>query len=346
MASFNTSGLETSSLPSSSKPIPDSDLNSNPNPNPISDPEPNSGLGDGTDFNTGSGLGNPKMSTDSSFCPLECLPFAHFLADEASTVINEYFRIPISVQLKMDRSPVTIADESVERKLRQRIRETFPDHGILGEEGGVDFGEGGSGEYVWVLDPIDGTASFISGKPLFGVLIALLHNGVPVLGVLDQPILKERWVGVKTKGNSEFLTSFNGNPVRSRKCDSLSVAHIYSTSPHLFSGESENAFNRLRKQVLRTGYGCDCYAFGLLALGFVDIVVEFGMKPWDYLALVPIVEGAGGIFTDWEGKPLRLKSFKPEDWVGECLAVGDPEMHKEAMAALAWKNGKSMEGTV
>lgn len=262
----------------------------------------------------------------------ELISFSETLAELAGTIIGQYFRLPIQIQTKLDKSPVTIADEEVEATIKREIRKRYPEHDILGEEGGLDRGTG-KGDLVWVIDPIDGTASFITGKPLFGVLIALLYKGVPVLGILDQPILKERWIGIKD--GESFQTTLNNEPIKVRSCAEISSAYLYSTSPHLFSGQSEIAFTKLRNSVKRTNYGCDCYAFGLLSLGFVDLVVEDGMKPWDYLALVPIVEGAGGIFTDWKGNPLRIDPRRPETWPGDCLAAGDEATHAEAVKILS-----------
>eukprot|EP00897_Mesotaenium_endlicherianum_P001543 jgi/Mesen1/1416/ME001303S00463 len=263
-------------------------------------------------------------------CPPECIDFANILADAAGLIVSKYFRTPVDVEIKLDQSPVTIADKAAETEMRKLIQDKFPTHGVLGEEGGLAGGTGDE-EYVWVLDPIDGTASFITGKPLFGTLIALLHNGVPVLGIIDQPILKERWLGVKGQ-----TTRFNGNPIQTRACSSLSNAYLYSTSPHLFSGPTEEAFTRLRHKVRKTNYGCDCYAFGLLSSGFIDIGIEAGVQPWDYLALVPVVEGAGGVMTDWNGKDLRLTSMDRSTWEGEVLAAGDPAAHRAAIEALQW----------
>ena len=267
-------------------------------------------------------------------CPPGSKELAHALADKAGDVIRPYFRVPLDTEIKSDQSPVTVADKNTEAALREMIAARFPDHGILGEEEG-SVSLSGNEEYVWVLDPIDGTASFITGKPLFGVLIALLHRGVPVLGIIDQPILRERWVGVVGE-----KSTMNGSPVSARACDNLAAAYLYSTSPHLFSNEDEKAFHRLREKVRRTNYGCDCYAFGLLSLGFVDVVVEYGMKPWDYAALIPVVEGAGGVITDWCGNPLTIDIGSPEKWAGDILAAGDSRVHAEALKALAWNKSE------
>jgi inositol-phosphate phosphatase / L-galactose 1-phosphate phosphatase / histidinol-phosphatase len=191
----------------------------------------------------------------------------------------------------------------------------------------------GKSEFMWVFDPIDGTKAFITGKPSWGTLIALLHNGTPVLGIIDQPITKERWIGVQ--GRQSVL---NGEPIKARGCADLKEAYMYSTTPLMFSGVSETAYNRLRNEVRSPQYGADCYAYGLLAAGFVDIVAEADMKPWDYLAMVPIVEGAGGVITDWNDRKLSWNPDKDKDsitaWSGEVLAAGDRRAHAEAIKTL------------
>eukprot|EP00878_Enallax_costatus_P024755 GHUV01026440.1.p1 GENE.GHUV01026440.1~~GHUV01026440.1.p1 ORF type:complete len:201 (+),score=20.65 GHUV01026440.1:69-605(+) len=171
--------------------------------------------------------------------------------------------------------------------MRQLIQQSFPDHGVFGEEHGLMTGSSnGSGDsWLWVLDPIDGTKSFITGKPLFGTLISLLHNGTPVLGVIDQPITKERWVGMAGQP-----TMLNGRPISVRQCGDIGNAYMYSTTPHMFAGKTEKAFHAVRDRVRIPMYGCDCYAYGLLAAGHCDLVVEADLKPYDYMALVPIVE--------------------------------------------------------
>ncbi len=205
--------------------------------------------------------------------------------------------------------------------MRALITEAFPAHGILGEEYGT---EREDAEFLWVLDPIDGTKSFISGVPLFGTLIALLRDGVPVLGVIDQPILQERWLGIAGVG-----TTLNGAPARTRTCPELADASLFATSPDMFQGADADAFARLAAGVRLVRHGADCYASGLLASGFVDLVVEASLAPYDYCALVPVIQGAGGIATDWDGQPLGLASD------GRFAAAGDPAAHAQALARLA-----------
>ena len=220
----------------------------------------------------------------------------------------KYFRTGIGFQAKADDSPVTLADREAETALRDIITETCPDHGIVGEEHGT---EGADAEYVWVLDPIDGTQSFFTGKPLFGTLIALLKDGVPVLGVMDMPALDERWVGAAGRP-----TTFNGAEVTTKACTEMGHAWLYATSPQMFKGANFSRFEALRGQARRTIYGAECHAYGLLACGWVDIVCEDTMEPYDWAALVPIVEGAGGVMSDWKGgAPVALlRRHGPRGW--------------------------------
>lgn len=248
------------------------------------------------------------------------LALAERLADAARPIAQRYFRGALPVEDKADMSPVTRADREAESAMRALIAAAFPEHGIYGEEHGV---ERGDAEYVWVLDPIDGTRSFVTGVPLFGTLIALCHRGVPVIGVCDMPALGERWVGARGQA-----TTFNGAPCRARPCRDLAAAWLFTTTPDMYAGESLAAFERLSAACKDRRFGTDCYAMGLLAAGFVDVVCEADVAPYDYLAHVPIIEGAGGVVTDWEGQPLTLASGD------RMLAAGDAGVHAQAVAAL------------
>lgn len=243
------------------------------------------------------------------------------LADAARPIVVSRFRSGLAVDSKSDASPVTEADRETERAIRAMIEAEFPDHGILGEEHGAARLDA---PWVWVIDPIDGTKSFVTGKPLFGTLIAALHNGVPVVGVIEMPALGERWLGVAGRA-----TLFNGQPTASRACVDIGDAWLYATTPEMFTGSGAAAFQRLRTACRTAVYGADCYAYGLVANGTVDVVCEASMQPYDYCALVPVVEGAGGVITDWRGAPLGLGSD------GSVLAAGDPRVHAAAMAQLA-----------
>lgn len=266
-------------------------------------------------------------------CKDEIVKVAHKIADAARVITLKYFRSKLfQIIDKADQSPVTIADREAEEVMRALLAEHFPSHAIYGEEWGLTMPEGGS-DYVWVLDPIDGTKSFITGKPVFGTLIALMHKGVPVLGIIDQPVLQERWLGIKGQ-----VTTLNGVEIQTRSATTLlKDAYLYTTSPHLFAGEKEEAFIRVRNKVKVPLYGCDCYAYGLVAAGHVDLVIESGLKPYDYLAIVPVVEGAGGVMTNWDGQKLR---WYPEDGeVGiEVVAAGNESLHKAALELLEWKS--------
>jgi inositol-phosphate phosphatase / L-galactose 1-phosphate phosphatase / histidinol-phosphatase len=248
------------------------------------------------------------------------LALAGTLADKAGEILRRYFRKKIAVERKDDLSPVTVADREAEAAMRALIGEIFPDHGIIGEEHGATRPDA---EYLWVLDPIDGTKSFISGIPLFGTLIALTHRGQPVLGIIDQPILRERWVGAAGRP-----TSLNGVPVSCRPCSNLGAATLYSTAPSMFRGAHEAGFERLRDAVALARYGADCYAYAQLASGFIDLVVEGDLKPYDFCALVPVIEGAGGSITDWQGHALGIESD------GRVVAAGDPALGQAARAVL------------
>ena len=223
----------------------------------------------------------------------ELLPFVKLLADKSADIIKEYFRSSINVESKSDSSPVTIADKRAEELMREMIMKEFPDNGIIGEE----FGNyNNQAEYVWVLDPIDGTKSFISGALSFGTLIALLKNGSPVLGVINHPILKELLIG------DNYETKLNGKKVKLRPCTKLSEALLLTTD-HFNIGKYKNQknFDRLAAKVkLYRNWG-DCYGYYLLASGFADIMIDPIMSVWDSMALIPIVKGAGGIITDYEG---------------------------------------------
>jgi inositol-phosphate phosphatase/L-galactose 1-phosphate phosphatase/histidinol-phosphatase len=248
------------------------------------------------------------------------LTLAAELADAAGAAIRPYFRTRLAVDDKADLSPVTAADRAAEAAMRQLIEARFPDHGIIGEEYGR---ERADAEFVWVLDPIDGTKSFISGVPLFGTLIALAQNGRPILGIIDQPISRERWVGAH---GSE--TTHNGLAVRCRECPSLSLATIFATTPDMFKDADADSFARAAGAAKLVRFGADCYASGLVALGFADLVIEASLQAYDFGPMGPIVEGAGGIVTDWQGAPLGLGSD------GRVVIAGDRRAHRQALALL------------
>jgi inositol-phosphate phosphatase/L-galactose 1-phosphate phosphatase/histidinol-phosphatase len=254
----------------------------------------------------------------------EYLDFALRLAEAARAVTRKYYRAALAVESKADASPVTIADREAEQVLREMIRAAYPHHGVEGEEFP---GERLDAEFVWRLDPIDGTKSYVIGRPLFGTLIALTRAGRPVLGVIDQCILDERWVGVAGRGST-----WNGRPIRVRACPGLEQAIMSLTSPQMFSAAERAAVARLESAVRFAVYGGDCYAYGLLAMGGVDLIVEADLDVHDFMALVPVIEGAGGLVTDWRGAALSLGSD------GRIVAAGDPRVHESALKLLASTN--------
>lgn len=274
--------------------------------------------------------------------PPEFIAFAHELASAAGSVILKYWRLPTTIHEKFEfsrvsaSSPVTAADRDAEKAMRILIAARYPSHGVLGEEFGPSpcsqLGEITSAdlsEWTWVLDPIDGTKSFITGKPLFGTLIALCHHGEPVLGVIDQCVLAERWVGTCVE------TTFNAKRIRatSASCPELVESLCYATTPHMFRpGYEAAAIHALRSRIKRMLYGCDCYAYALLASDFgVHLVCEADLQPYDYLALVPILRGAGATITDWTGQPLTLHSTTVQ---GRVLAAASDHLHAKALAII------------
>ena len=252
--------------------------------------------------------------------------FAEQLADASGAVIRPWFRVPLDVvdkgAGKAVFDPVTEADRAAELELRRRIQSAYPTHGILGEEHGHTPGDG---NYTWVLDPIDGTRAFICGMPQWGTLIALSCRERPVLGVIDQPFTRERWVGF---GGKTVLTTSEGSRVlRTRACEGLRSAVLTTTHPSShFTPAEASAFGELATEAKMTRYGGDCYAYGLLAAGFIDVIVEAGLAPWDVCALIPVIEGAGGVMSSWDGsEPQRG---------GRIVAAGDRRVHAEVLARL------------
>lgn len=256
------------------------------------------------------------------------IEFAGRLADEARRIIAPAFRRPLDVEQKTDGSPVTEIDRAVEARLRDLIAERHPRHGVIGEELGERMPEA---EWTWALDPIDGTGAFISGMPTFATLIALLRDGAPVLGVIDQPITGERWIGAVFDGippKAEYASKTDMHNFHSSSTAEIHAATAFATTPAMFSGSAESAWNRLSGAVRRARYGADAYAYGLLALGLIDIVCEARLKPWDYLAVAPVVRAAGGRITDWNGAPLARDSGD------RVLAAATQPLHRAALALL------------
>ena len=254
------------------------------------------------------------------------IDLAHRLADAAGAIIRPYFRREFGLEIKSDQSPVTLADREAETAMRRLLDAERSGDGVIGEEHGE---KPGVTNRKWVLDPIDGTRSFTVGRAIFGTLIALVEDGWPVLGIIDQPVQRERWVGVAGRA-----TTLNGVPVRTRTCAALEGAIVATTSPHLFDETDVPPFLALVAAVSGGNplqgpvYGGDCYNYGLLASGHLDFVCESGLQLYDFAALVPIVEGAGGRMCDWNGEPLTAASE------GHVLAIGDPARMDEVLEAM------------
>ncbi len=243
-------------------------------------------------------------------------------ADAAGAAIRPHFRGSVAADLKADQSPVTIADRNAELAMRAVLTALCPECGILGEEFGL---ERPDARLRWVLDPIDGTRAFITGRPTFGTLVALLDGDAPLVGMIDQPVTGERWTGVS--GRPSTFRGPLGGRIGTRPCADLRLAELSCTSPEMLGGDLPR-WQRLAARVRRNYWGGDCYAYGLLALGQIDAIVECDLKPWDWAALLPVIAGAGGLVTDWQGRPPRV------DGDGRIVAVGDPALLPAVLAAL------------
>jgi myo-inositol-1(or 4)-monophosphatase len=276
-------------------------------------------------------LGKPEIGaydnskeTIAGMTAIDFTAFVDQLANVAGEAILPFFRTSLSVEDKGRGGgfdPVTAADRAAEAAMRALIRKNFPDHGIIGEEYGNERTEA---EYVWALDPIDGTKSFICGLPVWGTLIALLRAGEPVFGMMHQPFTREHFTG------DGAATSYRGptgkRTLRVRRCGSLAEAILATTSPLLMQEADRAIFGRVEKAVRLSRYGGDCYAYCMLAAGHIDLVIETELKPYDVLPLIPIISGAGGIITSWEGGPAKDG--------GRIVAAGDARVHAAAMALL------------
>ncbi|HEY9319863.1 MAG TPA: inositol monophosphatase family protein [Achromobacter sp.] len=246
------------------------------------------------------------------------IAFAERLADEARDLYAPYLSAAPRTDIKPDRSLVTALDQAIEAHLRSRIESAFPGHGIYGEEGGTVRLDA---EYVWVLDPIDGTAPFIAGIPVFGTLIALLRRGVPVMGLMDFPATRDRWVGA-----ADRPTRHQGQPCRTRACGQLADAMLTTSNPDFYAPHELPAFQALRERTRWRIYGGCCLAYGVLASGRTDVAIDARLALYDYAPFIPVIQGAGGVITDWNGQPLSLDNPSPR-----ILAAGDPARHREAL---------------
>jgi histidinol phosphatase-like enzyme (inositol monophosphatase family) len=250
--------------------------------------------------------------------------FTKELAKASGEAILPFFRTSIGIENKAAKSPfdpVTEADRAGEAIMRAMIKRHFPAHGIIGEEYGA---ENALEEYVWVLDPIDGTKAFICGLPMWGTLIGLTHNGVPAYGMMNQPFTGEQWWG--DVGSAHMSSSKGIKKLKTRRCASLEDAVLSTTSPLMFKGEDKVLYKKLEDKAKLARFGADCYAYAMLAAGHIDIVIETGLDPYDIVPLIPIIQGAGGIVTTWEGEDARRG--------GRILACGDKRLHEILLGML------------
>jgi myo-inositol-1(or 4)-monophosphatase len=260
----------------------------------------------------------------------ETIAFAHRLADASGRVIRPFFRKRIDVHDKGKTGPkpvfdpVTEADKQAEHAIRELLKAERPNDGILGEEHGHMPGTSG---YTWVLDPIDGTRAFITARPTWGTLIALCdRRNRPILGIIDQPVLRERFVGYS--GRAEIITPDGREALKVRPCPSLSQAVVSTTHPWGYFSRTQRAvFEDICAAARMSYFGGDCYAYALLAMGFIDVIVEGRLAPWDIAAIIPVIENAGGIVSDWKGKPFTSG--------GAVIAAGDARVHAEVVKMLA-----------
>src|SRR5581483_1695104 len=246
---------------------------------------------------------------------MTAIDFAAFvdrLADASGEKILPFFRTALGVENKGvgQFDPVTAADRGAEAAIRDLIKKTFPEHGIIGEEFG---NERADAEYVWVIDPLDGTRAFIIGYPIWGTLIGLTRFGEAVFGMMHQPFTRERFTGDRQA--AKYRGPAGERDLRVRSCAGVSDAVMLTTSAHMFSAAERKQFDKIEKKVRLPRFGGDCYAYCMLAAGHVDLVVEAGLKPYDITALIPIITGAGGVVTTWDGKPAESG--------GRILAAGD-----------------------
>lgn len=258
--------------------------------------------------------------TESSATPVEFMRFAEELADASRALIRSRFRRNLEVEMKPDNTPVTSTDLEVEALIRSMIADRYPSHGVIGEEHPAS---AATAEFVWVIDPIDGTRSFIAGRPVFGTLIALTRDTLPVLGVVDIPITQERWVGAKG-----HATRLNGEVARTRPCREPSQAILLATSPEYLDGDAAKPFSRVAAASRFTIYDAGTQGYGLVASGHADIMVAARYGIVDYLAAVPVIEGAGGVIRDWSGAPLTLHSGD------RFVALGDSSLLSTTLELL------------
>lgn len=246
--------------------------------------------------------------------------FAEDMANNARKIALKYFRqspYNMGINIKSDNTPVTNADKEIEQLCRNMIADTFPTHGVLGEEEGADRIDA---DFVWVIDPIDGTKAFATGKPLFGTIIGLTHNKKPVLGLIDQAFTQERWLGIEG-----YQTTHNNKQIRVSKVQKLNEASFYTAAPEMFPGVYVDRFDKLKSKLKWVQYSTDCYAYGLLSMGCVDIVMEQFLGHHDIIGLLPIIKNAGGFASDWNGKEINLNTN------GTLIAASNEKLAKQVL---------------
>jgi len=249
--------------------------------------------------------------------------FALELANTAGGIAKAYFRRSFTIENKEvgGFDPVTSADRAIEAALRDAVVSRYPEHGIVAEEGAA---RGSQSPYTWFIDPIDGTRAFMMGSPLWGTLVGLTHNEMPLLGLLGQPVLDEVFFG--SPAGSWLITANGRQRLQSRDCGALSNAALACTHPDLFDSETRVAFDALARQCLLHRFGGDCYNYAMLAAGFVDLVVEGQLNSYDIVPLIPVIEGAGGVISDWEGEPPLNGGY--------VVAAATAELHRQALEVL------------
>ena len=250
----------------------------------------------------------------------EYLNFANLLADESEKIIFNYFRKKIDIKNKEDNSPVTIADQKVELRIRELINSKFPSHGILGEEYEsfkID------SEFVWVIDPIDGTRSFIAGHKDFGTLIALLYKNKPVIGIINCPAHKERWIGIENQ-----QTTLNNKLISTSSIKNIEESYMFTSGIYFDEPILRNGFEKIKNKSRYYRLGGDCYMYGMLASGLIDVVIEDTLKPHDYMALINVIEGAGGKVSDKFGNDININSD------GSLVASCNKSIHKDLISII------------
>ena len=257
--------------------------------------------------------------SDNSYLK-EFISFANILADKSSEIIMQYFRRQFNTETKEDNTPVTIADKSCEEKIRKLIKKTYPSHGIIGEEyENINL----DSEFIWVIDPIDGTQSFIAGHKDFGTLIALLQNKKPILGIINCPAHQERWIGIHNQP-----TTLNGIVATTSNIQKIKDGYAFTSGLYFEDDKFKKDFHKIIQQAKYYRFGGDCYMYGMLASGLIDIVIEDTLKIYDYMALIPVIEGAGGVVSDKNNKAITLESD------GSFVATANTTLHREVAEIL------------